>query len=402
MRVRKTKPSQPFAIPQGAAIYGTVTETSLQGQRAILVHGEGGPGTGIRVKRGAFEIALPSTTIVGVPPGPIYVAWDGIGYKLCGSLREIQADDNLALIGSVGSVEGVIPRAQLTAATAGGRPPLHSISCEQIDQLLHHMDQQHWPNIIAMRIKRHYPLDVPVPSPAPETLMGNIRRYASMLYKTEADQYEQFRSDGRYPAWLLRLAERVIGRVLAALERLDEADPDALLLGFHGLTKPDIEKELKTFLWEIGRQYEQGTAPSQRKIATPPPPPLPPEIQAQMTGTLKYDDSVAAAYTAMGVDIASGSPLLKMVAATAGRGAHSQPSNVQSGKRIGRSIHSEKAAQRMEAYIQDKGITQTQFSVAVNADTKTLYRFRRTGKVEKSVARRIAEAMGITLEQFTA
>ncbi|MDR3773278.1 MAG: helix-turn-helix transcriptional regulator [Terracidiphilus sp.] len=109
----------------------------------------------------------------------------------------------------------------------------------------------------------------------------------------------------------------------------------------------------------------------------------------------------ASAYAASGVDLASGSPLLMMIAA-AGRGAHLQPSNVRSGKRIGRSIHSDKAARRMEAYIQEKGITQTQFSVAVNADTKTLYRFRRTGKVEKSVAKRIAEAMGITLEQFTA
>jgi hypothetical protein len=118
----------------------------------------------------------------------------------------------------------------------------------------------------------------------------------------------------------------------------------------------------------------------------------------------------ASAYAASGVDIASGSPLLLM-AASAARGAHLQPPNIPSvgapvltapHKRIGRSIHSEKAAQRMEAYIQGKGITQTQFSVAVNADPKTLYRFRKYGKVEKSVAKRIADNMGITLEEFLA
>jgi len=110
----------------------------------------------------------------------------------------------------------------------------------------------------------------------------------------------------------------------------------------------------------------------------------------------------ASAYAAAGIDIASASPLLMMMAASAAQGKQLQPSNLQSGKRIGRSIHSEKAARRMEVYIQEKGITQTQFSVAVNADPKTLYRFRRTSKVEKSVATRIATAMGITLEQFTA
>jgi hypothetical protein len=103
------------------------------------------------------------------------------------------------------------------------------------------------------------------------------------------------------------------------------------------------------------------------------------------------------AYAASGIDVASGSPLLKMAAAS--------PPSVWAPvprKRIGRSIHSEKAARRMEAYFQDKCITQTQFSVTVDADIKTLYRFRKTGKVDKSVAKRIANAMGITLEQFTA
>jgi hypothetical protein len=139
-----------------------------------------------------------------------------------------------------------------------GRPPLHPITCEAIDQLLHRVDQEHWPRITAMRVKKHYPLDIPVPPPTPQHLLAQIRWYASLLFKTEADQYEQFRSDRHYPAWLSRLADRVIARTLTALDRLDDGDPDALLLGYHGLLRPDIEKELRMMLGEIGRQYEQG------------------------------------------------------------------------------------------------------------------------------------------------
>lgn len=150
-----------------------------------------------------------------------------------------------------------------------GRPPLHAITCEQIDQLLHRVDQQHWPNIVAFRAKRRYPLDEPIPPLTPEHLMSAIRWYASMLYKSEADQYEQFRSDSQYPVWLSRLSDRMIGRVMKALDQLDGADPDALLLSYHGLRKDQIETELKKFLWDIGKQYELGTAPGQRGTGAP-------------------------------------------------------------------------------------------------------------------------------------
>ncbi len=123
----------------------------------------------------------------------------------------------------------------------------------------------------------------------------------------------------------------------------------------------------------------------------------------------KLPHTLTSAYAASGVEITSSSPPLLQAAA---RVAQLHPPNIPSvwavppltapRKRIGRSIHSEKAARRMEAYFQDKCITQTQFSVTVDADIKTLYRFRKTGKVDKSVAKRIADAMGITLEQFTA
>jgi hypothetical protein len=164
------------------------------------------------------------------------------------------------------------------------RPPLHPIAREQIDQLLHRVDQQHWPNITKMRVKNFHPPDTPVPSPAPEILLGAIRCYATMLFGTEADQYDQFRPDGRYPAWLLRLAERTIAHVWSAVAKLEGWNQDEMLLGYHGLTKEKIEQDLKTVLWGIAAQYEQGIAPSQRKAAAgPAPPPAQPEPEAAKT-----------------------------------------------------------------------------------------------------------------------
>lgn len=68
--------------------------------------------------------------------------------------------------------------------------------------------------------------------------------------------------------------------------------------------------------------------------------------------------------------------------------------------RIPRSIQSEKAARKLEAYLDRKGLNQTQFARQINVNEKTLYRFRTTGKVGKTAAQLIAEGMSMTLEQF--
>ena len=89
------------------------------------------------------------------------------------------------------------------------RPPLHPIMREQIDMLLHKVDERHWPQITAMRVKSYYPADTPVPPQSPEHLRQEIHWYASMLFKTEADQYDQFLSDARYPKWQQTSASRL-------------------------------------------------------------------------------------------------------------------------------------------------------------------------------------------------
>ncbi len=145
-----------------------------------------------------------------------------------------------------------------------GRPPLLDVlTHEAIDRLLYQVDAEHWPNIIAFRVNKYYPPDIPIRAPAPQHLMIAIRWYASMLFKAEADQYDRLRKDKNYPAWLSRLTDRVISRVLKNLDQLDAGDPDALLLNYHGLKKADIEQALCAFFPEIERQYRDGTTPWQ-------------------------------------------------------------------------------------------------------------------------------------------
>ena len=103
-----------------------------------------------------------------------------------------------------------------------------------------------------------------------------------------------------------------------------------------------------------------------------------------------------------GIDIASASPLLMRAfdAAKTIRPTVFSPVQAPPRKRISRSIHSEKAARRMETHIQAKGISQTAFAGIVGVDERTLRRFRTSGKVDKAVAQRIAEAMSMAFDDL--
>lgn len=156
-------------------------------------------------------------------------------------------------------------------------PPLHPITREQIDMLLHKVDERHWPQITAMRVKNYYPPDTPIPPQAPEHLRQQIRWYASVLFKTEADQYDQFRGEARYAEWLSNLALRTTARVMKNLEKLESSGTNpleslmglrgSLILGYHGLTMGEVEEELRTTLAELCDQYGRGIAPGQPKEA---------------------------------------------------------------------------------------------------------------------------------------
>lgn len=143
----------------------------------------------------------------------------------------------------------------MQAMSDSERPPLHPVILEQIDMLLYKADQRHWPLIDAMQIPVFIPPNVPVPPQLPLQLLGFIRAYAGDLFKSEADQYGEFRGDDRYPFWLSKLAERVVGRVLESVGKIDRANPN-LILGYHGLDQPTMAEGLRRFLAEVVLHYQ--------------------------------------------------------------------------------------------------------------------------------------------------
>jgi hypothetical protein len=235
--------------------------------------------------------------------------------------------------------------------------------------LLHKVDEQHWPLLTAMRVKNFHPLDTPVPPQTPEHLRNQIHWYASDLFKTEADQYEQFRSDVRYGAWLSNLADRTRTRVMKALEKLESSDPLAkmigvtgsrgLILGYHGLTTQGVEEELRIMLLELRGQYERGTSPQPAspkiKPASPPPAATPQQPQ---------------------------------------------PIKAEKPRRMPTSVHSPSAAAKMTKFMDSKGLGQTEFAIQANTTDKTIRKFRQTGTIKRSILADIAKAMGTTKEDL--
>lgn len=240
------------------------------------------------------------------------------------------------------------------------RPPLHPLAYEQIDQMLHRADLSHWTAIAEMRGSRYYPPDQLVPPRTPQHLLSHIRFYATTLFKTEADQYEQFRPDKRYQRWLSLLSDRVIARVKDALEKLESRDPMSLILGYHGLNWLEVETDLKAMLAAIVMQYDQGTAPSQVR----------------------------------------GKPAAHPLAATnQTQGDTREPQSRKSG-RLSSTITSQSAASKVDAYIKRSDKTQTQFAIRAGTTDKTIRKFRQTGTIRRSLLPGIATAMGTTTEEL--
>lgn len=278
------------------------------------------------------------------------------------------------------------------------KPPLIPYVYEEIAKSLYKVDKIYRDFLLELRVS-HPGEPGATYSPAPPRLPEHLRTavcfYACELFKTEATEYP---FDPQIKHWLSKLQQRVIENVISTIKLLDNSLFSRFLgtegkygLSWHGLCLDDMRQSMNESLDELRAKTLESYSTA---IAS----------KSMLTG------KQAASFARAGIDITSGSPLLMMLH-TAVQKEHLQPPNVRSvlapvltaaRKRIGRSIHSEKAARRMEAYIQEKGITRTQFSMAVNADPKTLYRFRKSAKVEKSVAKRIADEMGITLEDFLA
>lgn len=119
---------------------------------------------------------------------------------------------------------------------------------------------------------------------------------------------------------------------------------------------------------------------------------------------------LASAYAASGVDVDSGSPLLRMAIA-AGNRAQLQPPNAykvappltitpSKPQRLSAQVTCPSAAQKMQKYIDAQGMNQTEFAIQAGTSDKTIRKFRQTGKVKRSILTGIASAMGITKEEL--
>ena len=261
--------------------------------------------------------------------------------------------------------------------------------------------------------KMSAPKIIPQSSKTPERLCVLIADYARTLFVAESQLYLNRYAPSQ---WIVGLSERVIDSSMNIVAEVEETGQSKIIpssFEHHGLSKGDIRRTL----WEEVREMAARIMPPVQIL----PPPLPPEVQAQMDAPeddmaralaamdspitfTRLSGKQAARYARAGIDLTSGSPLLTMAHAEA-QTEHARPSVwapelPKSRKRIGRSIHSIKAARRMEDYIEAKGLSQTAFAEAVKADQRTLRRFRNSGTVDKSVAQRIAEVMGITLDSL--
>jgi len=60
------------------------------------------------------------------------------------------------------------------------------------------------------------------------------------------------------------------------------------------------------------------------------------------------------------------------------------------------------AAQRLDAHLESKGISQTDFAREANTTDRTIRNFRKTGKVRRDIFATIAKAMGMSPKSLLA
>ena len=274
-------------IPPGAAIYASVTVSFSEGIGRVHVHGLGGPGTSATAKKGPIAVVLPSTTMINVSPGKWHVAWDGIGYRLMPTLESIQETDDLTLIGSVtvpssalisdiiaAKVDSRSPLLIMADAAARReqqdkgieeRPPLPRILCDQIDLMLYKVDEQHYRNLAGMQVPHEIPPGQPRPPRMPAQLLNQLQWYASVLFTREVEQYGSVRTDARYKVWLSRLADRIVARVVDAVDQVDKGSKTASLR-YHGLSQDEMVAGLKETLYALVDKYVWEQSPEFLKM----------------------------------------------------------------------------------------------------------------------------------------
>jgi hypothetical protein len=229
-------------------------------------------------------------------------------------------------------------------------PPLDDRTLEEIKDAIHKVNQRHWPALVEMQVPNHHPLNIPVPPQRPLYFRDTVVAYALDLFQSEADFYALFRTDFRYPPWLSRLADRTQNKVLDAFDLIEQGNPNATLW-YHGVTQPEIVEAVRSHLWHATNQYIQRIQGDVElrpaEIKATPQVPAPPVRQ-----------------------------------------------------RMSASVHAPSAAGKMEAYMNAKGLDQTEFAIQAGTTDKTIRKFRQTGKVKRSILDGIASAMGTSRQEL--
>jgi hypothetical protein len=119
----------------------------------------------------------------------------------------------------------------------------------------------------------------------------------------------------------------------------------------HGVTRPALEAALREFLDGLKSQYEwreAGSNPAAEIKATPQVSESAPPVRQRMSAT----------------------------------------------------VHAPSAALKMEAYMNAKGLDQTEFAIQAGTTDKTIRKFRQTGNVKRSILDGIASAMGTSRQEL--
>jgi hypothetical protein len=90
-----------------------------------------------------------------------------------------------------------------------------------------------------------------------------------------------------------------------------------------------------------------------------------------------------------------GTLVIKPIVGHPQRVAASTQSDVPN-KRLSATIYSPIAARKMEAFLEENGIGQTEFAIKIGTTDRTLRKFRTTGKIKRSIFDEIAKGMGIS------
>lgn len=195
------------------------------------------------------------------------------------------------------------------------------------------------------------------PTPAvpesPNALRRVLAMYASSLFRSEVEFYP---NDPQFLGhWLRKLAKRVTARVLKTVADIEESGTmRAVSLTHHGLAPSEMLKAINTGI-------EDQTKAS---------------LAAAVKDYLKTE--------MVDADVPG------VIGATVPR--RTGPERMQS------TIECPAAARKLEAYLKSKGLGLTEFATMAGTTDRTLRKFRKTGKVRRSIFVGIATAMGTTKE----